>query len=204
MSEEQLKEIYEKAKNNSVGRDKVASAVRYKTQAVLKKSMAVVLAVFLAMGCVGCGITHNATPKDNDTYIEDVDDSYMKDDESGYSSAEVSIFEKLRAMDLLDDNNMDNYDADGAHRDYHYVASDYADVEGLDESYLYGFYVLAGEEDANEMAMALGYKSLDDFMIQNGYIDVNGNPSISKWSDADLINMREIMVSEYGAKGDHK
>ena len=173
MSEEELKEIYENARKNSVGRDKVSSAIRYKTQAVLKKSMAVVLTLFIAMGCAGCGIAHNTSVTNNDTRIER-DYSYMEDEESGYTAAEISVYEKLRAMDLMDDNNMDDFDVGNGVRDYHYVASDYADVEGLDESYLYGFYILTNEEDANEMAIALGYKSLDDYMIQNNDERNNG------------------------------
>ncbi len=203
MSDEQLKEIYENAKRNSVGRDKVANAFRYKTQAVLKKSMALVLTLFLAMACVGCGISNNSNLEEKRTAIEQ-EYAFLEDDESGYSAAEVGVYEKLRVMDLLDDNNMDDYDAVGNKRDYHYSAIDYASVEGLDDSYLYGFYILSGADDANEMAIALGYASLDDYMIQHSYIDEDGKPSKAEWVKADIANMRELMVSEYGAKGDHK
>ena len=121
MSDEQLKEIYENAKRNSVGRDKVANAFRYKTQAVLKKSMALVLTLFLAMACVGCGISNNSNLEEKRTAIEQ-EYAFLEDDESGYSAAEVGVYEKLRVMDLLDDNNMDDYDAAGNKRDYHYSA----------------------------------------------------------------------------------
>ena len=197
MSNGQMKTINENAQDNIADKEEAAPISRNRARAFIVPA-AIVLASLLAFGLIVHGIVAQEVERQELKARIEEEYKFLEGDESGYTAAQVGIYEKLRVMDLLDENGMRDYDAQGATRDYHYVAADYAKVEGLDDTYLYGFYVLAGAEDANEMAIALGYEGLDDFMIQNGYVDENGNPSTHEWWRADVVQMREIMVSLYG------
>ena len=168
-----------------------------KTQSIIRKTT-VVAFLSVAMLCTACIGPGQSNHNEKSSSEIEAEYKFLIDDESGYSADEVGVFEKLRAMDLLNENQMFDYERKTLQRDYHYTAEDYAKIKGLDETYLYGFYILSNEEDANEMVKALGFENLDDYMIQKGYVDEDGNPSRDEWCKADIVIMRKIMVSEFG------
>ena len=83
---------------------------------------------------------------------------------------------------------------------YSYTIEDYKKIDKLDESYLLGFYEGTTQSTFNNILMSLGYNSLDDFLLQNNYVDKNGNPDIAEWNlcQYHLIakNMYESGVNE--------
>ena len=75
-----------------------------------------------------------------------------------------------------------DYEGSGYNRSYHYDSEDFRNLEGLDESYLYGFYCATSEENFNDILSVLGYSSLEQYLTEKEYVDGDGNPSIDAWN----------------------
>ena len=100
-----------------------------------------------------------------------------------------------RLYELLDKCGIDAYDVVGLRRDYHATEEDYKKVSELDESYLCAMYYSSSKDAANEMAKALGYDSIDDCLIKNGYTDKDGNADFGLWSAANSVSFAKEISS---------
>ena len=184
-------EMYKNALNNSIGNDKKVKK-NFKKKFFAKLPIAMITGVLIAMSVTGCGLIDKQVQQNNPIY-----EDYMNITEDyGVTTMEVNNYQGERLYKLLDGSVIDKYEARGRTRDYYATAEDYARVNGLDETYLGTMYYTSSKEDANEMAKALGYASLDEYLIKNGFIDSNGDADYRLWSAANSINMAKMMTSE--------
>lgn len=114
----------------------------------------------------------------------------------GYDMADLSIYGNLRVYDLLDANGFTDYEGSGYNRSYHYDSEDFRNLEGLDESYLYGFYCATSEENFNDILSVLGYSSLEQYLTEKEYVDGDGNPSIDAWNDSSMAYLAGLLAQE--------
>lgn len=194
------KEIYDNLLKNSIGKDKKCKKSFVIRDVLLKVSLPIIIGVIMASSLTGCIKTqHVDTPEDKAvSQMLEITDDYS------FNLGDVRVFERNRLYKLLDDNDITDYIGRYGKRDYNCSEEDYRSVDGLDESYLYAMYFASSREDAETLARALNYKSLDDFLIKKGYVDENGNPSVDYWLADDAIKMAGIMNSEYNSKGASK
>ena len=115
-----------------------------------------------------------------------------------FSTGDIALYELIRLNDSLKASGLVEYEeAAGGLRDYPYTAEDYARIDGLDDTYLYGFHKLATKEDVDEMAKAIGYDDLDDFMRSKGFMDSDGRYDTRTWAAYTSVEIARI-VDERG------
>lgn len=115
---------------------------------------------------------------------------------NGYDMSDLSLYGAVRVYDLLDANGFTEYEGSGYGRMYHYDAEDFQNLKGLDESFLYGFYCVTSRQNFDDVLSVLGYDSLDGYLIEKGYVDRHGSPSIDAWNDATMYYMAELLKQE--------
>lgn len=121
---------------------------------------------------------------------EDSDDDGLY----GFTTYQISTYQTLRLYDLLEANNLTEYEPEQlTRRNYKYTADDYKKVAELDESYLYAFYTETTLETLTEVCQALGYDDIEDFLIRKGYVDKDGNPDVSVWYKYNKKEIAAIM-----------
>ena len=64
-----------------------------------------------------------------------------------------------------------------------YSVEDYMKIPDINDNNLIGFYEMRGREECEKIAQALGYDGIDDYLVKNGYVNSNGEPSIKKWRE---------------------
>lgn len=189
------KDIYINLKENSIGSKKKCPNTRTTKKLSLKIPLSIVTAALLSTCAIGIKTSiNNNEEKTTNTKIEYTYDYY------GYSTNEIYCYEKLRSSNLLKDNGFTDYTIVDNKVDYKYTAEDYKQIEDLNETYLYGFYIYTNEKSINEISKALGYNDLKDYLISNNHIDENGKESITEWRIHDLGVIGKIM-SEAATKG---
>lgn len=192
MNEQYYQEIYESAKENSIGPEKKASASRKKQKLYINIAIGVLVASLATAGIVSIFAPKNVEEQKipEQTISETVE---YEREYNGYSDIEIGAYERLRAKDLLDDYGFTDYTEEGNKRNYNYTSEDYQKITELDESYLYALYVITTENTFNEFLKALGYENLQAFLITNNYTDENNKPSLYAWALADLEEISLIM-----------
>lgn len=206
------RELFKKLVDNSVGNEKKCQNNRIIKKVILNLSLDALIMAFAVTSLTGCGdAIRKESPKITDTskddysysamtpsFKEEFDEMIEKDNFNGYTTYEIRTYETLRAKEILNNNDLTEYGSfiteNGFKRKYNYKAEDYEKISELDETYLYGMYMVTHQETLNEILKSLGYENLDDFLLKNNYTDVNGNPSIKVWQSMDLVQMSEIMA----------
>lgn len=207
MKEDKYKEMYEKLKKSSIGKYKKCQANRFKQRVTLKIALSTILASLCTVCLAGCKNSENYYNKGNNsnstTYVTEYTNQENTNDYSysnnTYSPSEISMYQKLRVNELMTNYNMTNYTSDpnNSHkRIYNYTSEDYKQIEELDETYIYGYYILADSTTVDYVCEALGYTNLYTYLTTNQYVDDMGNPSIDKWYDANNITINNIMIEQ--------
>lgn len=182
-------EMFNRAQENSIGNyRKVKKNIRKKRFANIP--IALITGAVIAISITGCGLEKSVSADDK------VYEQYMNiTDEYGVTTIEVNTYQIQRLHKLLDQYNIDKYEQHGSKRVYYATADDYVTISELDDSYLCTMYFSSSKESASEMAKALGYESLDDYLIKNAFTDKNGNPNYRLWSASNSILMAQEMTS---------
>lgn len=190
MSKYKYNTIYEDAKNNSIGKDKVTSSNKIIKKGIVKKTHQELLAILATSSIVA------SFNKNKHTHISEytrASQRTIKKDYNGYKEYEISIYEKQRAKKILEEAGLTDYIIEDSKRNYNYTAEDYQKIKVLDESYLYALHLITTEETFNTILSSLGYTSLESYLFSKGYTSEIGVPDKKKWSNADLENISLIM-----------
>lgn len=192
------KEIFDNLVKNSIGKEKKCKKDFKIRNVVMKIALPVVIGIIMASSLTGC---IRLTPSSENSAISEM--AEIKDNYP-FNLGDVRMYERERLYELFDENGIIDYTSKYGRRDYNCSEEDYRSVRGLDESYLYAMYFGSSHEDAETLARALGYESLDDFLVKNDYVDDKGNPSVKIWGAKDALRMAEKLNSEYYSKGASK
>lgn len=211
MKEDKYKQMYKKLKESSIGKHKKCRANRFKQHVTLKVALSTILATLCATCIVGCKNNNNHYNKNNNsnhtTYVTEYNNtnSYSVSNNT-YSPSEISRYQKLRVNELMTNYDMTDYTKDpdnNRRRIYNYTSDDYKKIKELDETYIYGFYLLADTNTVDNVCDALGYSNLYSYLTVNNYVDGQGEPDVEKWYDANTITINNIMI-EQSEKGKTK
>jgi len=187
-------EFYQKILQNSVGREKRSKFKLYSQKVILKVALSVLTLTLVAYGLAGCKSYQPNIDSNNNKPTYSTEETKDDDKYNGFSILEIITYRKLRTETLLYHSDCNEYVLNGNKRSYNYKAEDFQKIEGLDETYLYGFYSLTDDSTFTEILKALGYSTLDEFLIQNKFVNRdNGKPDINMWIEFDLIQISEIM-----------
>ena len=113
---------------------------------------------------------------------------------NGYSLSDIQAYETIRFYNLMRKNGLTDYTQIGFSMDYNYTAEDYKKMKGLDETYLYTIY--RKTHDLDEFLEALGYSSLDEYLLKNNYVDEYGKPSTTYWRIETAKDTSQQMLEE--------
>ena len=113
---------------------------------------------------------------------------------NGYSLSDIQAYETIRFYNLMRKNGLTDYTQIGFSMDYNYTAEDYKKMKGLDETYLYTIY--RKTHDLDEFLEALGYSSLDEYLLKNNYVDEYGKPSTTYWRIETAKEISQMMLEE--------
>ncbi len=216
MKEQTYQEMYENLKKSSIGRHKRCKAKRFKQRVTLKVAISTILATLCATCLIGCKNNNNHYSKNNNynntTYVTEYTNTNFEapnnysPSSNSYSPSEISRYQTLRVNELMTSYNMTDYQKDpdnNRKRIYNYTSEDYKQMKELDETYIYGYYLLADSKTVDNVCDALGYSNLYTYLTVNSYVDSQGSPSVEKWYDANTIVMQNIML-EQAEKGKSK
>ena len=64
-----------------------------------------------------------------------------------------------------------------------FTIDEYREITEINEDNFLPFVEYLGFEEGDKIAIVLGYDSVDDFMIQKGYVDEFGKPAFYLWED---------------------
>jgi len=192
LEEKDYQLIYENLKNNSIGKEKICSS----NFAVKKIALTVALTTFISVFTTACSVSL----KDKLFNSKDTSSVVEVYEPTKYSRVEISSYNQLRSRNLLVDNGFTDYKIEGDYRDYNYTAEQFSTIKDLDDTYLYGFYMVVTEKTFSNILNALGYKDLNDFLVKNKYVDSENKPSKQKWYSENTKQIEQIMVEEMGEK----
>ena len=191
-----MNDIFNDAVNNSIGKEKKVKK-EFKKKFFVKLPMTLITGVLIAVSAAGCGLINiKETSKDTNPIYEE----YMNIAEDyGVTSLEINTYQINRLYELLDKYGIDKYEVNGIKREYFLTADDYEKISELDESYLCAMYYSSSKSSANEMAKALGYAGIDDYLIKNDFKDKDGKADFRLWSAANSVNFaKEISKDNKG------
>lgn len=191
MKKEEAEAIYNNAKNNSIGKEKRASAQRFKRNVMLSIATATLVTALASAGFLAMHQNKEELTDSPDKieYVTEID---------GYDMSDLSIYQNLRVYDLLDNYGFTDYEGSGYNRTYNYTEEDFQRLRGINENYLYGFYCATSKQNFKDVLSVFGYDSLDSYLIDRNYVDKQGNPSVDAWNDATMQEMANLLKSEKG------
>lgn len=191
MKKEEAEAIYNNAKNNSIGKEKKASAQRFKRNVILSITTATLVTALASAGFLAMYQNKEELTDSPDRieYVTEID---------GYDMSNLSIYQNLRVYDLLDNYGFTDYEGSGYNRTYNYTEEDFQRLKGINENYLYGFYCATSNQNFKDVLSVFGYDSLDSYLIDRNYVDKQGNPSVDAWNDATMQEMANLLKSEKG------
>ncbi len=198
--QDNYQKIYKNMETNSIGSEKRCNKKIIKKNVKLNITLATLVGAIVVSGVVGLKIKNEKEFLSYNEYIQ-TEEYQEKYGTYGYSQQEIINYAKEKSINLLEENNMtEDGKSSYGFKHYSYTIEDYKKIDKLDESYLLGFYEGTTQSTFNNILMSLGYNSLDDFLLQNNYVDKNGNPDIAEWNlcQYHLIakNMYESGVNE--------
>lgn len=194
MDNDRMDKIYKKTIENSVGREKKCFYVKNIKNSINKVAIETLVLVFIASSLMGC--TGQFVKNNNDNINLDVTESYTFVKEFEHSSYEITMYQVNRVYDLLNSYNLNDFSYNGNKKHYNYTSEDFKKIKELDESYLYGFYLVSDRETLNEVCISLGYNDIKDYLIKNNYVDKDNNPDVNVWYDYNKVNIDKIMSYE--------
>lgn len=187
MNDDKFLSIYNKLREESIGNTKRCN---YKSKGkiqILKRAFLSITALLCCAGAVGCNKI-NEQPK---SIVESESQSFESSDLecNGYQYSRILTFSKIRSKELLDNNGLTEYyfDTDSLTSIYSYTATDYEKIDGLDESYIFGFYNLSDHNTVDEVCKALGYEGFYD------YLNTNDLGSEFDWRSSEVYNTSLLM-----------
>ncbi|MBQ7031458.1 MAG: hypothetical protein IJN13_03695 [Bacilli bacterium] len=190
MEQKDLQKIYDRALENSVGNNKKCPFKKVFKTVVMKIALLTLLITFLASCMVGCFGNY----KEEDINFTQSGEAFENDGKTnGFSTYQISTYQNLRLYDLLEAYDFTDFTLDGTKRDYHYTEEQYSQIQELDETYLYAFYTQTTPATLTAVCKSLGYDNLESFLLDNGYVDKEGKPSISIWYQHNKVEMSKIM-----------
>ena len=188
MSQEQL---LERMRTNSIGTNKRTTNKFIKTKKVLNIAMSTILSVVIAMSMIGCT---KSNIEDKSTIQQEYSEIY---EDYGVHTKDIQEYEIERLEKALEETGLIDYTLNEDNlRDYHYTAEDYRKINNLDETYLRSFYSIASDQSVDEMAKALGYNNLHNYLESKGFLYQNGNIDGQTWAAYDSIQIAKIMSQE--------
>lgn len=188
MSTEELNNIYENTKKNSIGNEKKSQANRTRRSIPLKITVGVLVATLALSGLTGCTLKKDYT---NNTQTEQTQTIEYQNEYNGYKDTEIGIYERLRFNDLMEKYNFTDYEMKDNKKNYNYTSEDFKTITELDETYLYAAYTITTKETFNNILNALGYTNFEEFLVSNGYVNESNEPDLMVWC---IKNMEEISL----------
>lgn len=64
-----------------------------------------------------------------------------------------------------------------------YSVEEYMKIPDINDNNLIGFYEMQGREECEKIAQSIGYEGIDDYLVKNGYVNSNGEPSVRAWRE---------------------
>ena len=178
-------------RKNSIGSDKRTTNKFTKTKKILNIAMSTILSVVIAMSMIGCT---KANVEDKTTIQQEYSEIY---EDYGVHTKDIQSYEIDRVERALEEQGLIDYTLNEDNlREYHYSSEDYKKINGLDETYLRGFYSIASDESVDEMAKAIGYNNLHDYLESKGFLYQNGTIDGQTWSAYDSVQIAKIMSQE--------
>lgn len=190
MDPKDLQKIYDRTLENSVGNTKKCRYKKTFKYVIMKVALITLLMTFVASCMVGCFNDYKAK---NTNFAQSVETFDENESLNGFSTYQISTYQNLRLYDLLEAYDFTDYTVDGSKKDYHYTAEQYSQIKELDETYLYAFYTQTTPSTLTAVCKALGYENLEDFLLDNGYVDEDGKPNINVWYKKNKVEMSKIM-----------
>lgn len=188
METNEAEKIYNKVKENSIGKEKKSSSKRLKRQVRFAVTTSALVATLAA------SFFFSSQQQEEKVTPKEIQMEY-----DGYDIGELSIYQGIRVFDLLDDYGFTDYDGSGYDRNYHYTAEDFKRLKGIDENYLYGFYCVTSVQNFKDvLSGAFDYDSFDHYLLDRNYVDEKGQPDIAKWSAASKQEMADILNEKKG------
>jgi hypothetical protein len=188
MSIEELNNIYNNAKSNSIGPEKKVLSNRTKKSIPLKIAIGALVATLALSSLTGCAINKKY---DNNVDTQVTESIKYENEYNGYKDTEIGIYERLRFNDLMEQYNFTDYEMKGNKKEYNYTKEDFQTIEELDETYLYAAYIVTTKETFNNILNALGYENLGVYLVSKGYVDESGKPDLFVWC---IKNMEDISL----------
>lgn len=185
MNDEQYKVIYENLKRNSIGEEKVSTYKPTKRKVKLLVALTTLLIMFLT----SCNMSNKVQPKETQMEV------YTSDT---FSSLDISLYQRSRVINLMASYGYTDYTNINNYREYKYTVEDYQKMEELDETYLYGFYMVTTTKTFNTVLNSLGYKDLNDYLIRNNYVNKDNKPDTNKWYVETQKAIDEMMKEKKG------
>lgn len=159
------------AKINSIGNTKKEKLV-IKMKKVSKMAFTFLLALCLVVSTCACS-TYNNT---NEQRIN-------------YQYVDMYRTEQMTELKIVFEEN-----GLATKTPYHTV-SEYQDiVQYLNEDNMIIYYDKLGAAEADKICVALGYADLNNFLKTKGYVDENGEPSISALREASEVYMSQFIA----------
>ena len=176
-----LKKIIEKAKSMSICNERKEYKKNFKE--ISKRGASLLLALTMSLAITACGKEKNVINNN------EVESSYeeITDYDSKTISSYVSnkIYRADAQLKLANIRYCDEYGR--------ILANDvdtYKNIQDLNEDDLIGYYKVLGEEESNKILNLLGYNGWDDYLVNHGFVDKNGQPDIKMWEEHVYIQMQ--------------
>lgn len=161
------------AKSNSIGQTKKDKLI-VKFKNIAKKTITFLLALCLAVAMCACG--HYS--KETETYVN-------------HQYVDMYKFEEKSALeDIFAENGLDYRYANNEVEQYQDI------IQYLNEDNMIIYYEAFGITETNKICKVLGYNDLNDFLIQKGYVDENGQPSMEALRAASDVYMTQAMTEK--------
>lgn len=196
MSTDKMEKIYKKTLNNSVGREKKCFYAKNIKKTVNKIALQTLILVFIASSLMGCTAQLAKNNDLNNTNLNE-SENYTTVVEFEHGAYEITMYQVNRVYDLLNSYNLNNFSYNGNKKHYNCSSEDFMKIEELDESYLYGFYLVSDRETLNEVCKVLGYEDIKDYLVKNNYVDKDNNPDVNVWYEYNKANIDKIMSQEH-------
>lgn len=183
---EEYNELLAKIKENSIGVEKISEYKPIKKKIDVKTLM-LLLSLVISISLTGCKLDiKNNNINENQIVVES---SYDDLNISGFKAMEMSIADNhlLFAQIKYKDENGNIISND---------KEVYKRLEGLDESKLFGFYLLLGEKESEKILPIYGYNTWDEYLMKNGFINDKGETDLKMWEESHYKAQEE--VNSYG------
>lgn len=160
-------EVVRRAKLNSIGTNK-KEMLKIRRKDITKKVLATLCAILITISISACSTTKFQVETSTKSPVSisnyDIDHNYV----DIYVSSTVGNLEFY-----MKENDMEFYG------EFNNSIDEYNEIKQyLKEEDVIIYYDRLGKEECNKILQTFGYNDINDYMVQNGYVDSNGEPSI--------------------------